>query len=538
MKKKILFPLLIVTSLPFVLCAISNDDFFRLARTQRKVGCQMVKGAVASFDGRQAWPSQTNNGDEARYANLRGCFGKGLAHNASGFIETASFQSLVKALQAGSPSDFNAIPMGTGPRVLANPQASLAYSLNGIDGWQAAILPAPAFASAETAGEMAEVYWTALIRDVSFNQFDTDAQVAAAIADINQQSDFRGPKVNGQVTSETFLRGNTPGDLIGPYISQFLYLDIPYGPLTVVQEFDTPVPSTVNDFNTSFPDWLTVVNGGETGASTTLSGTNHFLRTPRDLAEYVHSDFPGQAGIDAALILNSFGPDALDPASPYVNNPTQGGFVTFGIADVLALVQKATEEALKAAWYHKWQVNRRCRPEEFAFYVQRQIVNGEPLAVNSELINSAALTEVFTTFGSYFLPQAYPEGSPTHPSYPAGHAAFAGAVATILKAFYNENFVLPSPVEPDGTNTSLVPYAGPDLTVGNELNKLASNIALGRDHAGVHYRSDGWQGILLGEQVAIQVLNNEAFLFNESFSGFTLTKFDGTTITVGRKQSL
>jgi hypothetical protein len=44
---------------------------------------------------------------------------------------------------------------------------------------------------------------------------------------------------------------------------------------------------------------------------------------------------------------------------------------------------------------------------------------------------------------------------------------------------------------------SLVPYAGPALTVGNELNKLASNIALGRDAAGVHYRSDGVQGIRL-----------------------------------------
>src|SRR5262249_446464 len=33
------------------------------------------------------------------------------------------------------------------------------------------------------------------------------------------------------------------------------------------------------------------------------------------------------------------------------------------------------------------------------------------------------------------------------------------------------------------------PYTGAALTVGGELNKLASNIALGRDAAGVHYRS-------------------------------------------------
>lgn len=82
----------------------------------------------------------------------------------------------------------------------------------------------------------------------------------------------------------------------------------------------------------------------------------------------------------------------------------------------------------------------------------------------------------------------------------------------------------------------MVNYSG-TLTIGNELNKLASNISLGRDHAGVHYRSDGYQGMLLGEQVAIDVLNNETFLFNEDFEGYSLTKFDGTKITIGGKRT-
>ena len=79
---------------------------------------------------------------------------------------------------------------------------------------------------------------------------------------------------------------------------------------------------------------------------------------------------------------------------------------------------------------------------------------------------------------------------------------------------------------------SLVPYAGPALTVGNELNKLASNIALGRDAAGVHYRSDGVQGILLGEAIALSILRETATLYNEVFSAFTLTRFDGRTETI------
>jgi hypothetical protein len=79
---------------------------------------------------------------------------------------------------------------------------------------------------------------------------------------------------------------------------------------------------------------------------------------------------------------------------------------------------------------------------------------------------------------------------------------------------------------------SLVPYSGPTLTLGNELNKLAANIAFARDMAGVHWHSDGIQGMLLGEAVAISVLTDYRSTYNETFSGFSLTKFDGTTITV------
>ncbi len=111
-----------------------------------------------------------------------------------------------------------------------------------------------------------------------------------------------------------------------------------------------------------------------------------------------------------------------------------------------------------------------------------------------------------------------------------------GAAVTILKALFNEDFAIPSPLQPNAANTALEAYPG-TLTVGGELNKLAANIALGRDHAGVHYRSDGIEGLLLGEQVAIDILNNEAFLFNEDFAGYTLTKFDGSTITVGEKRT-
>ena len=80
---------------------------------------------------------------------------------------------------------------------------------------------------------------------------------------------------------------------------------------------------------------------------------------------------------------------------------------------------------------------------------------------------------------------------------------------------------------PAGRSMSIV-----DLTVGGELNKLASNIAFARNAAGVHYRSDGVDGLLAGEQQAIALLQDYSGALNENFDGFSLTKFDGTRILI------
>lgn len=78
----------------------------------------------------------------------------------------------------------------------------------------------------------------------------------------------------------------------------------------------------------------------------------------------------------------------------------------------------------------------------------------------------------------------------------------------------------------------MLPYLGQPLRAGDELNKLASNIGIGRNIAGVHWRSDMTEGLKLGEAVAIGILHDHKATYNEKFCGFTFTKFDGTTITV------
>ena len=118
---------------------------------------------------------------------------------------------------------------------------------------------------------------------------------------------------------------------------------------------------------------------------------------------------------------------------------------------------------------------------------------------------------------------------PTPPTAPATPPS--RACVTVLKAWFDDSFVLPNPVVADAAGLSLVPYSGPSLTVGGELNKLAANIAIGRNGAGVHYRSDYSESIRLGEELALDILEEQKETYNETFS-FTLTRFDGTTVTI------
>ncbi len=133
---------------------------------------------------------------------------------------------------------------------------------------------------------------------------------------------------------------------------------------------------------------------------------------------------------------------------------------------------------------------------------------------------------------SYLLPMAFPEGSPMHPSYGSGHAVVAGACVTILKAFFDEGYILPFAYVPDNTGTSLIEdSAKGTLTVENELNKLAANIVLGRNWSGVHYWSDQMESLRLGEQVALGILEEQKLQYGENFS-MTVPLFDGTSVRI------
>lgn len=496
---------------------------------QRRREAYQVRLNAAAFEKNLPLPGHPGNGDEFLYPNRIGSYSKALPHNNLGEANLNAYQDLIEALTTGDPANFEAIPLG-GTVKLANPQAAYAFEMAGPDSHHLGMIPPPAFKSAWEASEMAELYWQALTRDVPFADYDTNLLTQAAASELSEFSDFRGPKSGGMVTPGTLFRIDVPGDLAGPYISQFLWKDIPYGAMGVTQRYHTPVAGI--DYMTTYEEWLNIQNGLPPADTIQYDGTPRYIRNGRDIGEYVHRDFSIQAALSACLILLGLGANALAPTNPYLHSETQTGFGTFGAPHILDFVTRASRAALEAAWFQKFLVHRRLRPEEFGGSVQNQLTGAASYPINPELLNSRAVSEVFNKYGAYLLPQAYPEGCPTHPAYPSGHAAFIGAGVTMLKAFFRESFVLPNPVAADPDGLSLLPYEGPPLTVGGELNKLAVNIAMGRDFAGIHWRTDASEGFKLGEKVAIGILQDYRDTYNEDFVSFSFTKFDGATIII------
>ena len=480
---------------------------------------------AATAQSRMEYGTQETNGDEGRYADYRASYSKALPHDGLGEVDQEAYAQYLRALDTGLPAEFEAIALG-GSRKLANPLGADRYELVGLDSHKTFMRPAPEFAGLETAAEMGELYWKALCRDVPFADYETSPLIFDAVNDLNGFSTTVGPKVRDQQTTATVFRGETPGDLEGPYISQLLFKDIPYGNGRIEQRYD--VPASDQNYMTDAASWLEIQRGFT--PPRLVKGNRRYISDARALGEYVHVDYTYQAYLNAALILLAT-PNSLDPNNPYLQSRTQGAFTSLGGPDILDLVSKAGNLALSGAWYQKWLVHRRVRPEGYGGRLHFQMTGAKDYGLPTEIMDCEAVARTHDRYGTYFLPQAFPEGSPTHPSYPAGHATIAGACCTILKAFFDEDGLIPDPVVASRDGSELEPYNGA-LTIGGEINKLANNVALGRDWAGVHYRSDGVDGLIVGEQQALGLLMDYSRSYAEVFEGFSLRKYDGTVVTI------
>jgi hypothetical protein len=502
-----------------------------------------IRENAALFQSEQPVASHSNNGDETSLPAYIGNFTKGLPHTQLGEVQPGTYETLLYALSTGAQADFENIDRGSGMK-FADPLAAFAFQMEGADSHCLGTAAPPAFSSAAAAADMVELYWQALARDVPFTAYANSSVTQGAIADLNGLSAFHGPGAGGQVNASNLFRGNVTGGATGPYISQFFWQPVPVNS-TMVQQLYTSGAAGI-DYLNSWDEWLVIQTGVPPFRAWTPDPQPKYIYNGRSLAEWVHYDFLYQAYHNAALILLNQSPDSvlnanpyLNPTNPYKSTKVETGFATFGAPHICCLLGSACEAALLAAWFQKWLVHRRTRPEEFGGRVQQTMLartgtGAAAYPIHADLMNSAALKAAFAANGNYLLPQAYAEGCPMHPSYPSGHASVAGACSAMLKAFFDETQILTNCVVASADGTALSPYEDMALTVGGEINKLAYNVAMGRDFAGIHYRSDADAGIRLGEDVAIAMLQDYVNTFAEDFAGFRFTRVDGTPVQISK----
>lgn len=511
---------------------------------QRRNAAFQVRHKAALAEKARGQIAHPTNGDEETFPSFIGNFTKTMPHNNLGEVDPVAYQALVDGLEAGSFAALEAVAKG-GTRTFLNPLGGLTFTMEGPDSPQPSATPPPSIASAEWAAQLAELYWMALLRDVPFSQFDSHPLALDARADLAAFSGYTGPRdpVSGAIGANHLFRLAYPGVTDGPMGSQFIYAPFSYDGIPIVQKVSTAAPG--EDFITTFDEFLSIIRGFPGGGPDPRDPVLRFVRNVRDLGRTAGQDRINSQYFKASIIL---GGAAVDAANPYNSSSRQDGFATFGTAHLVELIGKA-HKSERHSWYHKWFVHRFLRPEAGGArvdVVKRGLANypiHPDLVVNSTVLDAIFernrqinLARLGINQGSYLLPQMFRNGSPTHPSFPAGHAITAGACVTILKAWFDGSQPFPNPKKPTDDGLALEDYVagvdGPVLTFEGELNKLCHNLSIGRDMSGVHWRADDVEGNLQGEEVAIRILNEEVAMYPESFAGFTLRKFDGTTIVI------
>lgn len=199
---------------------------------QRRNNALQIRVQAAIRQHRVRVPAIDRTTDEQHFGSGIASFCKGLPHDTYGEVDPRAYEALLRALRTGAEADFESIPMG-GTAKLVSPQAALTFQLEGADPHALRMPACPSITSIEHAAEAVELYWQALTRDVPFSQYRADGSIAAAVSDLKRLDSFR------KVSVENVFRGETPGDRVGPYVSQFLWLPVPFGAMTLTQKYRT-----------------------------------------------------------------------------------------------------------------------------------------------------------------------------------------------------------------------------------------------------------------------------------------------------------
>ncbi|CAM9112449.1 unnamed protein product, partial [Laminaria digitata] len=484
---------------------------------------------VGSYD-----TAHVNNGDWSSAAT----FHKTLPHDSLGQVDASAFDSLTECIYEGDFDKCEKVPSGEDGGFLIQPLGGIAIDMAGPASSAVRIPSVPALNSEALAAHLAEVYWMSLTRDVPFSMYGEHEDTLAAADNLATMPGFAkmigvavGSDGRADPQSQLF-RASAVGVETGPMISQLLVKSFTLDSIAVTPKQTTFVIGV--DYMTDYSNWLFIQNGGTPDSMEAEDSAKRYIRCGRDLARLVHSDTIYTEAFRAALILldeDAISRDGFN--GPYADSRRQKGFVTFGVSHVMKILG-SVEMAQRAAWYQKWNVHLFARPEAVAGTLHNVLYGNLDVEFDASLLENDELLERVASRNAelngcggmlgrtYLLSQAVKEGSPAHPSYPAGHAVQNGAFATVLKAHVGLErgaSCFKDPVYPDDDGLELLPYTGHDcLTYEGEINKMAVNIAFGRQMCGVHYRFDSQEGLVLGEIVGVRMLQQEVMAFPENQS--------------------
>ena len=489
-------------------------------------------------------------------------FSKTLEHDpVTGYPKKDDVDKILDALRLGTKDSLDLIKRH--PQATRKLEGVLAHnSVNMIGLTSSAVKPTEILQidSIGAGFEMAEVYGKMLVRDIPFNSWVGNTDVDKIVADLNKYSNKTTAPVNGSgnITTSNLFRGRGIDELKGPFISQLLLHDIPYGNLTIEQKYRVEEAARLpGDVVPGIDEWLKVQNSEPLTSVSNVPTLTRFTNDALVLGGKVHNDPLYAFYYAAALILLGNG---VKPENATLDLGNSTAWTTGSGPDILSAVSHVSKGALLCAWNTKWNIGMKIRPEVYAqrLDLARQNVGGireatpklDTIWQNNEIAQEIkALVQAHHGGSELLLHQQYPEGSPTHPSFVAGHAAVSGACTTILKAMLKVHddtgsikwSAVGDVKQSNVDGSALEDYTGADATevsIVGELNKLASNIAVGRDFAGVHFRSDGDIGIQMGEEYAISYLIDLCKSYDESLTGsfkeYNLQKFSGEFVKISK----
>ena len=409
--------------------------------------------------------------------------------------------------------------------------------------------------------EMIEIYAMVLLRNVPFDEYTNENETVKFAVDVLQHAAYFGKPTypldkHGKVVPKRLFRWSAPNTFDGPYISQFMLYDCWMGASYLKQcylhEADDLTATTTKGF-------LKMIQGQTSMRIVPDGRPPSYLRSGRGIGSMVHNDpiFSYYFNTLVLALVLGIPIEGFDQSDKHVTK-----FGDTGPPDMLLIIVTVAKGAMLTAWYTKWLRCMKIRPEMYAARIAKALdekfTERNKVPFFEEIYRMSRdpkLKELFEKISegnaehAPFLKGIYNEGSPTHPSFPAGHAVLAGSCITVIKAMLRTNDERNRPIRwdrpvrlasKDGFSTRLIERSEDPtirhMTINGELNKMAMNFAFGRNFAGVHYRNDTEYGLKLGEEYAMHVLGNLSKNFYPRVKRpditFTLEKFDGSVVQI------